>query len=88
MSNVIELVPKNIRARPCSVCGASMENDAITYEWENVRVCELCLRDGQDAINERLKGSELEGRLVVPSWEECLAADSFAWSEETVVSGT
>jgi hypothetical protein len=30
----------------------------------------MCLRDGQDAINERLKGTELEGRLVVPSYEK------------------
>jgi hypothetical protein len=73
---IMELTSTSVLTRwPCTVCGGCTEKVETLCEWPagpeaSIRVCEMCLRDGQDAINERLKGTELEGRLVVPSYEK------------------
>jgi ribosome-binding protein aMBF1 (putative translation factor) len=68
----------------CTVCGGLTEKDQLVCENERVTilVCEQCLKDGQDKIDERLKARVAElrddaadlktliGNLNLPTFEE------------------
>jgi hypothetical protein len=95
----MKLVNSNFLTRwPCDVCGGCTEKvpilcEGVTEDHETIRVCERCLEEGQDQIDNFLRSHickiqahaqflrGLIGQLKVPSFEEYKAAEKAVHEE-------